>query len=470
MIRLHNTLGGKIEEFATLEPNKVRMYNCGPTVYGTQHIGNLSMFVFTDILRRALEYKGYEVNQVINFTDFGHLSGDNQGNADQGEDRMTKGLRQEGLEISMENMHILAEKYAKKFLEDISKLNIDTEKITFPYASKYIPEQIKLIETLEEKGFAYKGSDGVYFDTSKFEGYGKLGNINLEALKSGARVATNEEKRNPTDFLLWKNDSKIGWESPWGMGFPGWHIECSAMILSILGEQIDIHTGGIEHIGIHHNNEIAQAEAATGKAPFSKFWLHRSHIQLDGTKISKSEGNVVYIDDIIEKGISPLAFRYFLLGSHYRTPANFTIEALEAAENAYKRLKVFMKLAKNKSEGEGKINEEYKKDFVEALENDLNTPEALAVIWKIAKNAGDDISYEDAYATLLDFDQVLGIKLLENEYEVKEIPEDIQTMLDERQKARESQDWAKSDEIRKEIEQKGYQVKDLPEGQQIEKA
>jgi cysteinyl-tRNA synthetase len=470
-MKLHNTLDNKLEDFTPLEAGVVKMYHCGPTVYGKQHIGNLSMFVFTDVLGRMLRYKGYKTKPVINFTDFGHLTGDNEGDSDTGEDKMTKGLRQEGLEPTLENMLTLGKKYAQIFLDDIKTLNIETDEITFPYASDYVPAQIEMIQTIEEKGFTYSGEKGIYFDTSKFPEYGKLGNINLEGLREGARVNIDPEKKNPTDFILWKKSSKIGWDSPWGKGFPGWHIECSAMIQKILGNQIDIHTGGIEHIPVHHQNEIAQSESATGKKPFSKYWLHRAHLQINNEKIAKSAGTAVYLSEVLEKGFSPLAFRYLLLGSHYRTSANFTWEALEAAENAYKRLKIFMLLADKNSGGEvGIVNEKYKQEFLEALENDLNTPEALAVVWKIAKNAGDDISYTDAKATLLDFDQVLGLRLDYNEYTVTEIPTEVQDLLDGRQIARENKDFEASDELRSKIEALGYKVKDTDSGQTLEKA
>jgi len=462
-IRLFNTLGLELQTFDSIEKNKVSMYHCGPTVYGIQHIGNLSMFVFTDILRRTLEYSDFEVNQVINITDFGHLTSD----ADEGEDKMTKGLKQEGLEPNLANMRVLAEKYADIFFLDLQKLNVRTKETKFPFASDYVEAQITMIKELEEKGFTYTGEAGVYFDTFKFPDYGKLGNINLGGLEEGARIGVTEEKKSPTDFLLWKSGG-MGWESPWGKGFPGWHIECSAMIRSILGDQIDIHTGGIEHIPVHHNNEIAQTESATGKKPFSKFWLHRAHLQINSAKIAKSDGNTVYLSEIIEKGFSPLTFRYFLLLSNYRTPTNFTWEALEAAENAYKRLKTLMILLENKSVGEGQVDSKYKQEFLEALENDLNTPEALAVVWKLAKNAGDDISYADARATLLDFDQVLGLKLNENEYAVKNVPHKVQILLDEREKARLDKNFVRADEIRGQIKKEGFEVKDTGSGQELE--
>lgn len=390
------------------------MYNCGPTVYGIQHIGNLSMFVFTDILKRTLEYHNFKVKQVINFTDFGHLTSD----ADEGEDKMGRGLKNEGLTFTLENMNLLGRKYSQIFLEDLAKLNINTSEITFPYASEYVIDQIELIKILEEKGFTYNADDGVYFDISKFPGYGKLGGLSESG--SQARVSQNTQKRNSRDFALWKFNADLGWNSPWGQGFPGWHIECSAMIIKILGEQIDIHTGGIEHIPVHHNNEIAQSEAATGKAPFVKYWLHRAHLQISGEKIAKSEGNVIYLADIIEKGFSPLAFRYFLLLSHYRTPTNFSWKALEAAQNAHNKLKKFVSdLPAGKAglpagglprpSGGGIVDENYKEKFKVKLENDLNTPQALAVVWGLVKDK--NISPENKLATLIDFDKVLGLGL-----------------------------------------------------------
>lgn len=458
MLRFHNTLSGTVDDFHPLEQGLVRMYNCGPTVYGLQHIGNLSMFVFTDVLRRSLIASGYEVKQVINFTDFGHLASD----ADEGEDKMSKGLRAEGLEPTLENMHRLGEKYASIFLEDIKKLNILTDGVAFPYASQYVPEQIKLIKTLEEKGFTYAGAQGVYFDTSKFPDYGKLGHINLSGLKEGARIGENSERKNPTDFLLWKS-GEMGWESPWGKGFPGWHIECSAMILSLLGEQIDIHTGGIEHIPVHHQNEIAQSEAATGKAPFSRFWLHRAHLQIDGAKIAKSEGNVVYLSEVIEKGFSPLALRYLLLQSHYRTPTNFTWESLQAAQNALRKLK---QLVSALPEG-GSIDETSKAKFSQSIEDDLNTPEALGSLWNLVKD--DSISPADKRATLLEIDNVLGLDLSHNEFAVGEVPEKVQILLTERETARSEKNWSHSDKLRDEIRNLGYEVLDTDSGQTLRK-
>src|SRR3989338_5765194 len=429
------------------------MYHCGPTAYSIQHIGNLSMFVFTDILRRTLEYYNFKVKQVINITDFGHLTSD----SDEGEDKMARGLKNEELSPTLENMRVLARKYGQIFLEDIKKLNVNTDETIFPYASEYISDQVALIKILDEKGFTYRISDGIYFNIAKFAGYGKLSG--LSELDTQTRTFPNLEKKNSRDFALWKFNNALGFSSEWGQGFPGWHIECSAMVIKILGEQIDIHTGGIEHIPVHHNNEIAQSEAATGKVPFAAYWLHRAHLQISGQKIAKSEGNVVYLSEIIEKGFSPLAFRYFLLNSHYRTPANFSWEALEAAQNAYRKLKEFFSgLIRTNS----RIVESYKKEFEEAIENDLNTPEALAVVWKLVKE--ENVSPADKRTTLLDFDQVLGLDLENNEFEMKDIPTEVEQLMKERESARALGDYSKSDQLRKQIEEQGFEVKNTPGG------
>lgn len=476
-LHLYNTLSGEKESFTLPARAKtVRMYNCGPTVYGPQHIGNLSMFVFTDILRLTLEYNGFTVKQVINFTDFGHLSGDNEGDADHGEDRMSKGLKREGMKPTLENMALLAKKYAELFLHDISELNVHTKKITFPYASAYIPAQIAMIRALEEKSYAYKTKDGVYFDTSQFSDYGKLGNIDLTGLKEGARIGVSEEKRNPTDFLLWKSDKKIGWESPWGLGFPGWHIECSAMIRATLGEQIDIHTGGIEHIPVHHNNEIAQSEAATGKKPFSRFWMHRAHIQINGGKIAKSKGAAIYLTDIVGKGFHPLALRYLFLGAHYRSGMNFTYDALTAAQNAFARL-VAARLSF--TEEPGAIDESYRSKFHERINDDLDTPGAIAVVWEMVKD--DSLSPGTRLTTLLDADRVLGLNLAIPDAaalalakaEVRDyVPEREQTeqiidIVSRREAARAEKNWETADTLRDELDVLGLGVEDAPDGPKL---
>ena len=444
-IFFHNTLSGQKEKFEPIKVGSVLMYHCGPTLYDRQHIGNLSMFIFTDILRKTLEYNSLEVRQVINFTDFGHLSGDNEGDADRGEDRMSKGLKREGMELSLTSMRKLAEKYAKYFLDDLKILNIKTENTLFPYASDYIAEQIKMIETLLEKEYAYVGKDGVYYDTSKFPDYGKLGNINLEGLKEGARVAESDDKRNPTDFLLWKFDTALGWQSPWGLGFPGWHIECSAMIIKLLGEQIDIHTGGIEHIAIHHNNEIAQAEVATGKKPFSKFWLHRAHLKIDDAKISKSVGNVVYLDDLAKRNIHPMSLRYLLLSSHYQTPANFSWEGVLGAQNALEKILTnYLNLA-DTNENDQEILEKFEK----AISDNLNTSTAIAILHEAKSKS-----------VIEKMDQILGLDIKNLSAKIMKIPEEILDMQKERGAARVAKDWATSDRLRTEIESQGYTLED----------
>ncbi len=469
-----NTLSKEKEDFTLAAGSKyVRMYNCGPTVYGKQHIGNLSMFIFTDILRRTLEYNGFTVKQSINITDFGHLTSD----ADEGEDKMLKGLKNEKLRPSMANMKILAEKYTNIFLEDLRTLNIEVDSLNFPRASDYIDAQIAMIKTLEEKSYAYKAEDGIYYDTSQFPTYGALGNINLEGQKEGARVGVKTSKRNPTDFILWKFSTKMGWNSPWGKGFPGWHIECSAMARATLGEQIDIHTGGIEHIPIHHNNEIAQSEAASGKKPFARFWLHRNHIQIDGGKIAKSEGTVVYLSDVIERGFHPLSLRYLFLGAHYRTPMNFTWEALTAAQTAYAKLLALHE--ELRSQGTGSVSRNWQRQFTKKIGDDLDTPGALALLWDMTKD--ESLEPADLLATLNDFDRVLGLNLAEPdeaaqklaqpfsavEISSSDLPQNVVDLMHLREKARAEKDWARSDAIRNEITDLGYTLEDSAEGAKV---
>src|SRR3989344_4687046 len=462
-----NTLSGGKERFEAIpHAREVRMYNCGPTVYGRQHIGNLSMFVFTDVLRRTLEYNYFKVKQVINFTDFGHLTSD----ADVGEDKMTTGLEREGLALTLENMRTLGEKYANLFLEDIRKLNIEVDRVTFPRASDLIPTQIAMIKALEEKGYAYVGTHGVYFDTSRFPDYGKLGNINLAGLREGARVDKDKEKRNPTDFILWKSNKKMGWDSPWGLGFPGWHIECSAMIRATLGTQIDIHTGGMEHIPVHHNNEIAQSESATGKRPLARFWMHRAHLQLEGAKIAKSEGNVVYLSDIVERGFHPLALRYLLLGAHYRSNSNFTWEALGAAQTALGKLLALRLSCKDVAPGG--ISKHWFMQFMRKVNDDLDTPGALSVLWEMTKDTS--LSPAELLATLFEMDKVLGLRLeepdeaarkfaanyMQIEVSESDLPENIRAFLKERGEARRTKNWARADELRIQVEAAGYIIED----------
>lgn len=472
-LSFYNTLSGEVETFS-LPPQArhVRMYNCGPTVYGPQHIGNLSAAVFADTLRRVLVYHGYAVKQVINITDFGHLVSD----GDEGEDKMMKGLRAAGKEPTMENMHELATGFMEQYLRDISALNVDTEQIRFPRASAYVPAQIAMIATLIEKGYAYETSDGVYFETAHFHRYGALGGVDAAQQKEGARVAVNAEKHGPRDFALWKKSSEMGWDSPWGRGFPGWHIECSAMIHSLLGKQIDIHTGGIEHIAVHHNNEIAQSEAATGAHPFSRFWMHRAHIRMNDAKMAKSDGNVAYLSDVVERGYHPLGLRYWFLTNHYRTPANFTWEALEAAQKAFVRLRRFVDTA---GEASPAVPAPWSARIAACLADDLDTPGAIATLWEMSKAPG--ISASEVKAAILDADKVLGLgfahedalakrlyeKMAGAAVERDELPAEVRALVDARETARDAKDWAAADTLRAELAEKGYAVKDEPSGPRV---
>ena len=468
-----NTLTRKSELFVLPAPaKKVRMYNCGPTVYDRQHIGNLSAAVFGDTIRRVLEYNGFPVQQVINITDFGHLVSD----GDDGEDKMSKGLKREGLTPSMDHMRDLGTKYMNIYLEDIHSLNVEIEKITFPRASDYVPAMIAMIETMEEKSYAYTTSDGVYFDTARFANYGALGGIANVEQQAGARVKENSEKRSPADFALWKvsgkGSKKIGWDSPWGKGFPGWHLECSAMINSILGKQIDIHTGGIEHIAVHHNNEIAQSEVTTGKRPFSRFWMHREHIRMGDAKLAKSSGNVSYLSDVIDRGIHPVALRYWFLTSHYRTPSNFTWEALMASQQALVRL--HEKMRDVRSDEMEAAPAKFLQAFSERVNDDLDTAGAIAVLWDAVKNP--DLSPSQLHAALLGADAVLGLSLekpderllsLLSAPQMEQIPEEIRTLLEKRETARKEKRWTDADKARDEIMSLGYRLEDSAEGPRV---
>ncbi len=394
MIRLHNTLTGNIEEFHPIQKGEVRMYHCGPTVYDYVHIGNLRSFLLADLLRRSFEYVGMEVKQVMNITDVGI-----GGNDDLGEDKIVSGLKREGKEITMDNMKALGDFYTDKFKENISALNIKMPHV-MPKASEHISEMIEMISELEVKGFTYKTSDGIYFDTSKDANYGKLGRLGKDV---ESRIE-NSEKKNSRDFALWKFNSNLGFPSPWGQGFPGWHIECSAMSIKYLGKTFDIHTGGMDLVPVHHNNEISQSENACG-CEFARYWVHNEFVNVSDGKMAKSADNFITLQTLEEKGFSPLAYRYFLLMAHYRTPVTFTWEALEAAQNAYHKI---TKQVAALPEG-GQVDEEYKKKFIEKIENDLNTPQALALLWTLMKDKS--ISPEDKKATAQSFCSIYGLGL-----------------------------------------------------------
>jgi len=398
-LKFYNTLTREKEEFIPIVQGKVGMYSCGPTVYNYTHIGNLRAFVFADVLRRALQYSGFEVKQVMNITDIGHLSSD----ADSGEDKMTKGLLREGKELTLKNMRGLAEFYTKSFQEDLKSLNIEMPDGMY-FASDYVQEDVDLIKKLESKGYTYTTSDGVYFDISKMPDYGVLWGGKRIHDENETRIAKNSEKKNPEDFALWKFLSEIGFPSPWGQGFPGWHIECSAMSIKFLGEQFDIHTGGIDLIPTHHTNEIAQSECATGKKPFVRFWMHNEFVDTGGEKMAKSTGNFLRIESLKEKNINPIAYRFWLLMASYRTKVNFVWEAIDGAETALKRLyRLYLELGDNT----GKINKDYQQKFREFIEDDLDTPRALSLLWNLMKD--ENVSKADKKATILDFDKVLGL-------------------------------------------------------------
>jgi cysteinyl-tRNA synthetase len=464
MLKFKNTLSGKIEEFkpikkAFLGKTKVGMYNCGPTVYSKAHIGNLRAYIFADLIRKTLEFNNYIVNQVVNITDVGHLTSD----SDEGEDKVEAQAKKES-----KSAEEITQKYTDLFFNDLERLNIDRSKIKFPKATDHIDEQISLIKNLEEKKLTYKTSDGIYFDTSKYKDYGKLGHINLEGLEEGHRVESNPEKKNPTDFALWKfsGDTKRQqeWESPWGVGFPGWHLECSAMSMKYLGESFDIHTGGVDHINTHHNNEIAQSEASSNK-PFAKYWLHVNHIQINGEKISKSIGNVIYLDDLEEKGFSPMSYKMFLYGAHYSTLLNFTEDSLKASQKAL--YKIYDFLNKTNSHQSSVVSQYYLKKFTDAINDDLNTSKAIATIFDLI--ADKEIKDTEKKATILKFDEVLNLGFNNPKKIEIAIPEEVTNLAEERQKARESKDWEKSDDLRDKIKELGFEIKDIPEGFELNK-
>lgn len=476
MLRIYNTLTREKQEFIPIEKGKVRFYHCGPTVYWTQHIGNLRAMVISDIVRRTFVFLGYDVNLVRNYTDVGHLTGDNLGDADLGEDRMEKGAKREGLAPEE-----IAQKYIKIFEKDTADLNI-LEPTHKPQATSYIPQMIEMISTLLDKDFAYITTSAIYFDVSKFPNYNNLNKQNLEENKQGAGSGdvTDSDKKSPEDFALWF--FKVGshanalqsWDTPWGEGFPGWHIECSAMSKALLGETIDIHMGGIEHIPVHHTNEIAQSEAANG-VPFVHYWLHNEHLNVDNKKMAKSEGTGYSLSEIKEKampagrqGYDPISLRYFYLQAHYRSQQNFTWEALEAAQTTLERLREQVGKVSRVSQVPrvSKVGEKYKNDFVNAISDDFNTPQALAVLWDVLKS---DLSSSDKYNLILQFDEVLGLGLkgVRGEQELQNIPNDVQKLIEERNKAREEKDFTKSDEIRDKIQGMGYTIKDTEEGTKV---
>lgn len=437
---LFNTLSGKKEQLRPQNDREVRMYHCGPTVYDYGHIGNFRTFLINDILRRTLEYTGYHVMQVMNITDI--------------DDKTIKRSHDEGVPLSA-----LTFRYENYFLADLRHLNVKIPE-QLPHATHHIGGMVVMIEKLLRDGFAYKTDDGIYFDIAKSKNYGKLAGIDLEG-QTQSRIASDEyDKKNARDFALWKfwteNDGGNVFDAPFGKGRPGWHIECSAMAMSKLGDTVDIHTGGVDLIFPHHTNEIAQSEAATGKT-FVNSWLHSEFLLVDGQKMSKSLGNFITIKNIVEHGYSPLAYRYFVLGAHYRTKANFTWEALAGAQTALTRLQDHM------SAGVGEVDAGYRDRFLELILDDLDMPRALALAWEVAKDS--ELSDADKTATLLDFDRVFGLGL-KPKVEIK-VPDEIMHLVKERENARKSKDWSKSDELRDEIAAMGWSVSDTENGPEV---
>lgn len=448
-IQFYNTLTREKEDFTPLNPPNVGFYSCGPTVYNYPHIGNYRAYIFADTLKRVLLYSGYEVNHIMNITDI--------------DDKTIRSSQKES-----KTLKEFTEFYTEEFLKDIKSLNI-LEPTKLTKATDYVDEMVKIINKLLDNGLAYKSTDGsVYFDIKKFKNYGKLSHLVLEEQKENAsgRIKTDEyEKDNAQDFALWKawdeKDGDVFWETNLGKGRPGWHIECSAMSMKNLGEEIDLHTGGVDNIFPHHENEIAQSEGTTGK-PFVKYWMHNEWVLVNQKKMAKSEGNFITLRTVIEKNINPLAYRFWLLMGHYRTKMNFNWEALEGAETALKRLYgLYLGLG-----GEmGEIQEEYQNRFKEYIGDDLDTPKAISLLWDVFKDT--NISDADKKATILDFDKVLGLGF-ENLKEEK-IPEDVLKLAEERKQAKENKDFKKSDELRQKINSLGYEIKDTGEGQKINK-
>ena len=457
-MRLYNTLTRKKEEFNPEKPDQVGLYCCGPTVYHYAHIGNLRTYIFEDILRRVLEFNGYVVKHVMNITDVGHLTSDN----DEGDDKMKKGAERE-----KKTVWEIADYYTQAFLEDMDRLNLLKPHVK-PKATDHIAEMIEQVQELEKNGLTYVGENGnVYFDTAKLEDYGKLAQLEKQELQAGARIEVDPNKKNPTDFVLWFVTSKHGdqdmqWDSPWGKGFPGWHIECSAMSMKYLGQMFDIHCGGIDHIPVHHTNEIAQAEGATGIKPWVKTWMHGNFLVLkDKAKMAKSEGNFLTLKKLMEEGYESMDYRYFCLQTHYRKELAFDWEGLKASRTGLRRLK---EKVLNLGEKEGEANKEYLDKFESVISDDLNISQGLALCWELVEN--ETLKKEDILSTVLKMDEVLGLKL--NESTKLQLPPQVVQWMLERNEARNNKNWALADQLRDKIEASGkWGVKDGEGGTEV---
>lgn len=479
MLKLYNSLTRKIEDFKPIHPLQVGMYTCGPTVYDFAHIGNFRTYTSADLLLRTLTYNDFEVDYIMNLTDVGHLTGDNLGDADLGEDRMEKSARREG-----KTAWEIAKFYTDAFLQDFEALNLIQPRF-FAKATEHIKEQIALVSRLEDKGYTYHTSDGIYFDTSKYKDYGTLSN--LDQIKEGARVEINPEKKNPRDFALWKFSYPNGisrsaagearqmeWDSPWGVGFPGWHIECSAMAMKYLGESFDIHVGGIDLRETHHPNEIAQSEAATGKK-FVNFWMHGAFMLVKGERMSKSLGNNYKMYDLEKEGFDALTLRYLYLQTHYRQEMNFTFASLEAAQTALAKLReAIIRWDLSEPAIDFRSNSEtkdFEKRFLDAINDDLNMSQALAVVWELTKSFLPDSVKRQM---LLKFDEVLGLnlknaQLIHDKNEPFEIPEEIEKLAKQRDELRRNREYKAADVIREKVARLGYDIDDTEDGTKIKK-
>lgn len=467
MLKIYNTLTKQKEEFKPIDKDMVKIYTCGPTVYNYPHIGNMRAYIFMDNLRKVLRHNGYKLLHVMNITDVGHLTSD----ADEGEDKMEKASRERNMSV-----YDIAKMYTEAFMSDLSKLGIDKPEYIVK-ATDHIKEMEEYVEDIVDNGYGYETSKGVYFDVSKLPSYGELSKINLSEQKAGARVDVDSEKRNSLDFALWIKAPKehiMQWDSKWGMCYPGWHIECSAMSRKYLGEEFDIHTGGVDHIPIHHENEIAQSRGATGKNP-AHYWMHCEFLLIDSGKMSKSLGNVYTISDLQAKGIEPLAYRYFAYTSHYRNKLNFTWDSINSAQVSLNRLREAYKAHKIgiQTVDEARLNE-LREKFYDALNDDINMPIALSIVWEVAK---EQVKSKDYAKLLMEFDQILSLEVnrqndinnSSNDNLDIELSDEVKSVLEERKLARKNKDFKTSDVLRDKLIDLGYKVIDSKDGQKLEK-
>jgi cysteinyl-tRNA synthetase len=465
-LTLFNTLGREKQVFKPIAAGKAGVYTCGPTVYNFQHIGNFRTFLFEDFLKRVLLYNGFDVTHIMNITDVGHLVSDD----DEGEDKMEKGSEREG-----KTVWEISEHYTRVFMDDAKALNI-IPPTRYTKATEYIQEQIDMVKCLEDKGYTYKTNDGVYFDTLKLSHYGELAQLDIEGLEEGKRIESTGEKKNKTDFALWKfspagQKRQMEWDSPWGKGFPGWHIECSAMSRKFLGDTFDIHCGGIDHIPIHHTNEIAQSESCTGKK-FVNYWLHGAFLEEEGSeKMSKSKGEFLTVKTLMDKGYSPLDYRYMCLGTHYRKRLLFDWEKLDSAKTALNRIRqkvIELKKENLSDSSDSSDSSDYKQKFLESINDDLNMPEGLAVLWGVVRE--EKLSAKARLELIYDFDKVLGLDLEKSEEKKPgEAPEEIMNLVNQRTEAKKAKNFKLADELRAKVKEMGWEIVDKKDGAEVKK-